>query len=119
MAALSNSKEFVDRDADVNESSWRRSFFAAKKRETLHRNILKLVYYYAYYATTQVWLTTWKEITADPLGAIWVQPREYLEVTKGTAFDPAIERRKGMYRRKVEREAMVEREVRKRWLLEP
>jgi len=66
----------------------------------------------------QVWLTTWEEIVADPLGAIWVQPGEYAKATAGTAFDPMAERGKGTYRRQVEREDMVERAVRKRRLLE-
>jgi hypothetical protein len=66
----------------------------------------------------QVWLTTWEEITTNPLGTIWVQPKEYLEVTKGTAFDPMMERRKGVYRRQVAREQLVERSVLKRSLLD-
>jgi hypothetical protein len=65
----------------------------------------------------QVWLTTSKEIISDPLGAIWVQPREYLEVTKGTAFDPMTQRQKGVYRRQTERERSVEKVICKRELI--
>ena len=35
---------------------------------------------------TQVWLTTSEEVTSDPLGAIWIQPKDYRNVTKGTPF---------------------------------
>jgi len=65
----------------------------------------------------QVWLTTMKEVMNDPLGAIWVQPREYLEVTKGTAFNTETQRRKGRNKIQVAREEFVEASVRKRTLL--
>jgi hypothetical protein len=32
----------------------------------------------------QVWLTTLKEVTTDPLGSIWVKPGDYLKVTAGS-----------------------------------
>ena len=38
---------------------------------------------------TMVWLTTFSEITADPLGAIWMRPLDYREITKGTLYDPS------------------------------
>ena len=66
----------------------------------------------------QVWLTTLKEIISDPLGAIWVQPGEYLEVTKGTAFDPRTKRQKGMYQRQVGRERFVEQSLTRKRLME-
>lgn len=63
-------------------------------------------------------LTTLAEFIADPLSAIWVQPKDYLEATKGTSFDPMAQRHNGAYRRQVEREAMVERAIRKCMLME-
>lgn len=36
---------------------------------------------------TQVWCTTLDELDRDPLGAIWIQPRDYLQVTRNTPFD--------------------------------
>jgi hypothetical protein len=32
---------------------------------------------------TMVWLTTFQEVTTDPLGAIWMRPIDYREVTEG------------------------------------
>gem|GEM_PF-4012486 len=37
---------------------------------------------------TVVWLTTFGEVTTDSLGAIWMRPRDYRDITEGTAFDP-------------------------------
>jgi hypothetical protein len=37
---------------------------------------------------TMVWLTTFSEITADPLGAIWMRPLDYREITKRTPYYP-------------------------------
>jgi hypothetical protein len=36
---------------------------------------------------TMVWLTTFSEITTDPLGAIWMRPLDYREITKHTLYD--------------------------------
>jgi hypothetical protein len=68
-------------------------------------------------ALTMVWLTTFSEITADPLGAIWMRPLEYRDITKDTLYDPSHERT-GAYRRDPAREAMVMAELRKLQLLE-
>lgn len=65
---------------------------------------------------TQVWLTTFEEITTDPLGSIWIRPLDYREATKGTAFDPA-RRRDRIYRRQPERELQIKTRVAKRALL--
>jgi protein involved in plasmid replication-relaxation len=54
---------------------------------------------------TMVWLMTFAEITADPLGAIWMRPVDYREITKGTSYDPS-RARTGAYRRQPEREAL-------------
>jgi hypothetical protein len=66
----------------------------------------------------QVWLSTFDEFLHDPLGAIWVQPRRYLEAVRGTAFDPYQPPAAGHYRRQSERERLVEEHVHKRMLLE-
>ena len=65
----------------------------------------------------RAWLTTYQEITTDPLGAIWMRPLEYREITRGTEFDPS-RRRTGAYRRRKEREAFVAGELEKLALLE-
>jgi hypothetical protein len=67
---------------------------------------------------TQTWLTTFDEVTADPLGAIWIQPKDYREVTTGTQFDTAKPNRNFAYRRQREREMFVEERIKKRRLLE-
>jgi hypothetical protein len=66
---------------------------------------------------TMVWLTTFDEIKTDPLGAIWMRPLDYREITKGTLYDPSRERT-GAYRTDPAREAMVAAEVKKLKLLE-
>jgi hypothetical protein len=67
-------------------------------------------------ALTMVWLTTFSEITTDPLGAIWMRPLEYRDITKGTLYDPSRPRT-GAYRRDPAREAMVVERIRKLRLL--
>jgi hypothetical protein len=64
-----------------------------------------------------VWLTTFAEITADPLGAIWMRPLDYREITKGTQYD-ATRPRTGAYRTDPAREAMVAVELNKLSLFE-
>lgn len=65
----------------------------------------------------QVWLSTFHEMTTDPLGPIWVKPGDYLRVTNGTPFD--IEHRRNLdgYRRQPEREELVEKNIQKHRLL--
>lgn len=65
----------------------------------------------------QVWLTTVAEVTADPLGPIWVQPVDYRTVIQGTPFDPQRRSQSDPYRRRPEREQMVEHHIAKRRLL--
>lgn len=55
---------------------------------------------------TMVWLTTFAEITTNPLGAIWMRPIDYRDITTGTPYDPGRERT-GAYRRQPEREEIV------------
>jgi protein involved in plasmid replication-relaxation len=68
-------------------------------------------------ALTMVWLTTFAEIKTDPLGAIWMRPLDYREITKGTLYDPSRPRT-GAYRRDPSREAMVAAELKKLRLFE-
>jgi hypothetical protein len=68
-------------------------------------------------ALTMMWLTTFPEIKADPLGAIWMRPLDYREITKGTQYD-AIRPRTGAYRRDPAREAMVVEALKKLSLFE-
>jgi hypothetical protein len=66
---------------------------------------------------TMVWLTTFSEITTDPLGAIWMRPLDYHNITKDTLYDSSRPRT-GAYRRDPAREAMVTAELQKLRLLE-
>jgi hypothetical protein len=67
---------------------------------------------------TQTWLTTVKEVTADPLGAIWMQPVQYRDAVKGTRFDAGRQTKTEVYRRNTERDDLVEGQVQKLRLLE-
>ena len=62
---------------------------------------------------TQVCLSTFDEVTADPLGPVWTSPRDYRDVTKGTPFDAERRTPTFGYRTEPERETFVERNVRK------
>jgi hypothetical protein len=68
-------------------------------------------------ALTMVWLTTFSEVIADPLGAIWMRPVDYREITKGTHYDPSRPRT-GAYRREPARERLVAAELKKLRLFE-
>jgi hypothetical protein len=68
-------------------------------------------------ALTMVWLTTFAEVIADPLGPIWMRPIDYREITKGTQYD-ASRPRTGAYRRDPAREAMVAAGLKKLRLFE-
>lgn len=67
---------------------------------------------------TLTWLTTQAEVTADPLGAIWIQPKDYRDVTAGTQFDAERQLSRGVYRRQPERETFIEAKIKKLRLLE-
>ncbi|HEX8340115.1 MAG TPA: replication-relaxation family protein [Tepidisphaeraceae bacterium] len=67
---------------------------------------------------TQAWLTTFDELIADPLGAIWAQPADYRAAVAGTAFDGRPGKAPEAYFRQVEREMLVERSLRKLRLLD-
>jgi hypothetical protein len=66
---------------------------------------------------TQVYLTTFGEVTTNPLGAIWMRPIDYRNATQGTPYDH--ERRRGSfgYRRQSAREDLVEMKVKKLQIL--
>ena len=66
---------------------------------------------------TLVWLTTLAEVTADPLGAIWIQPKDYREITSGTPFDAGRSNAAFVYRSQPERETFVEKHIKKSLLL--
>jgi hypothetical protein len=68
-------------------------------------------------ALTMVWLTTFSEITTDPLGAVWMRPYDYREITNGTEYD-ALRPRTGAYRRDPAREALVVEGLKKLRLFE-
>jgi hypothetical protein len=67
---------------------------------------------------TQTWLTTLAEVTTDPLGEIWIQPKDYREATRGTPYDPEKNLPAFAYRRRPEREAFVDQHIKKMRLLE-
>jgi len=67
---------------------------------------------------TLAWLTTLAEVTSDPLGAIWIQPKSYRDVTAGTPFDAERKLPTGIYRRQAEREMFIESKIEKCRLLE-
>lgn len=66
---------------------------------------------------TLVWLTTLAEVTTDPLGAIWIQPKDYREITHGTPFEIGRKNSAFVYRSQPEREAFVEKRIKKSPLL--
>ncbi len=67
----------------------------------------------------QVWLSTLKEVTTDPLGSIWVKPSDYLKLTNDTEFDVENRHHPSGYRRQPEREAFIEGNILKHPLLIP
>lgn len=67
---------------------------------------------------TLTWLTTLAEAKANPLGAIWIQPKGYRDITSGTTFDVDRRQPTPFYRRQSEREIFVESKIVKRRLLD-
>jgi len=65
---------------------------------------------------TMIWITTMDELSADPLGAIWMRPRDYLIAVSGSTFDIANNSVKKIYRRQEKREALIEAKVYKQHL---
>jgi hypothetical protein len=66
---------------------------------------------------TLVSLSTFAEVTANPLAPIWITPADYREATKGTPYDPDHRRPTSVYRRQIEREALVESRIEKQSIL--
>jgi hypothetical protein len=62
---------------------------------------------------TMAWLTTFDELTRDPLGDIWVRPLDYQRVVRSTPFDPLLQTPMSFYRRQSAREQFVEQHVAK------
>lgn len=64
----------------------------------------------------QVCLSTLEEVTRDPLDAIWTNPADYREATKGTPFAAELQIPARGYRRQTERDRFIESNV-KKWRL--
>jgi hypothetical protein len=64
----------------------------------------------------QVWLSTIAEVTADPLGPVWITPAGYEQATRGTSYAPRREQ-DGPYKTQPDRQDFVEAHVVKRRLL--
>jgi len=105
-AARSDYKQFPFRVLMVFKTAERRNNTA----ERLLQNNLPV--------SKQVCLSTLEEVIHDPLGAIWTNPVDYREATKGTPFDPERRSSTRKYRHQPEREALVESKVKKFRLLE-
>jgi hypothetical protein len=60
---------------------------------------------------TIVYLSTFAEVMADPLGEVWTRPIDYRQAVKGSAFENRT--RKSTYRRQLERETLVEQAIKK------
>lgn len=67
---------------------------------------------------TQVWLSTIEEVKTNPLGPIWIRPRDYRAVTDGTPFKP-VPAASMTYRRQSAREAFIEANIVKSRILAP
>lgn len=66
---------------------------------------------------TQVWLSTFEEVTSNPLGAVWIQPIDYREATRGTRFDASQQRETWGYKKQTDREKLVDGSVKRVSLL--
>jgi hypothetical protein len=67
---------------------------------------------------TLTWLTTLAEATAHPLGAIWIQPKDYRDAVKGTPFENSPSGNHRAYMRQTTRDSLVAQKMQKRRLLE-
>ncbi len=63
---------------------------------------------------TQAWLTTFAEITADPLGAIWILPMDYRNLVAGTPFHHDRSKPRFEYRPQPMRDNFIEVNIKKR-----
>jgi hypothetical protein len=64
---------------------------------------------------TIAYLSTLPEVLADPVGPVWIRPKDYGEALKNSAFNAPS--RATAYRRRAEREVFVEQRVTKHALL--
>lgn len=64
-----------------------------------------------------VWLTTFEEVTRDPLGPIWIRPIDYRDRLDDTLFDTRRIRPQPGYKRRTPRDRFVEGNVPKCCLL--
>jgi protein involved in plasmid replication-relaxation len=65
---------------------------------------------------TLVHLSTFAEVMADPVGAVWIRPIDYREAVKDSPFEGRA--RTSTYRRQTERQALVEQRISKLAILE-
>jgi hypothetical protein len=57
---------------------------------------------------TQVWLSTLGEVLANPMGSIWIRPRDYREATEGTPYKIGQSQPSSVYRRQQDRERLID-----------
>lgn len=67
---------------------------------------------------TQTWLTTLDALAAQPLGRIWLRPRDYRDAMDGTPFDVRSREPRSKYRRQPERDALIQQRASLRTLFE-
>lgn len=60
---------------------------------------------------TQAYLSTFEEVSANPLGAIWIRPVDYREAIKQTGFESRSPAK--IYRRQSAREQIIEKVIKK------
>jgi hypothetical protein len=65
---------------------------------------------------TLVHLSTFPEVMADPLGAVWIRPVDYREAVKDSAYEKRAA--PSAYRRQSERQALVEARIKKLTLIQ-
>ena len=65
-------------------------------------------------------LTTIDEVRTNPSGPIWIRPRDYRDAASGTPYDGALfPGDTSIYRRWLERDAWIEKTVKRHALIEP
>lgn len=70
--------------------------------------------------STMVWLSTLAEVTANPLGPIWIRPQDYRPAVAGTRFDVDRKGKAIVNHPQPERNAVVEAQIQRfRLLSEP
>ena len=67
---------------------------------------------------SQIWLSTFEDVAADPLGTSWVRPLDYRDALRGTEFEPrSTDWESPVYRRNSNRERFVADRITKQPLL--